>query len=170
MARRLEEPRVDFDFQLDMTEMANSIDTAEVVALYFPLLRKTLIIDARSSAVDAPMVKLVEMVATPEERFRSLRRLRPRFPKPDSLTLIPWPKYVESLVSLKMWEHLVARFVNLSFPDTVRECEACLAELLALEKEEIRRALEGENYKSIWEAKPGDWQETEDEPEDDAGV
>jgi hypothetical protein len=161
---------VDFDFQIDLAEMANSLDTADVVAIYFPLLRKTLIIDTRSSAVDAPMVKVAEMVATPEERFRSLRRLRPRFPKPDSLTLIPWPKYVESLVELKMWERLVARFVNLGFPDTVHECEACLEELVALEKEEITRALSGENYKSIWEAKPGDWQEPDGELENDAGV
>ena len=110
------------------------------------------------------MVKIVDMVATPEERFRSLRRLRPRFPKPESLTLIPWPKYVQSLVSLGMWEHVVARFVNLGFPDTVRECEACLEELTALEKEEIRRALSGENYKSLWESKPGDWAEPDGGP------
>jgi hypothetical protein len=162
---------VDFDFQIDLAEMANSLDTAEVVALYFPLLRKTLIVDARSNAVDAPMVKIVEMVGTAEERFRSLRRLRPRFPKPDSLTLIPWPKYVESLVTLGMWQHLVARFVNLGFPDMVRECEACYDELLALEKEEIQRALAGDNYKSVWEAKPGEWQEPdEEELEDDSGV
>jgi hypothetical protein len=161
---------VDFDFQLDLTEMANSLDTADVVALYFPLLRKTLIIDSRSSAVDAPMVKIVEMVATPEERFRSLRRMRPRFPRPESLTLIPWPKYVQSLVSLGMWEHVVARFVNLGFPDTVRECEACLEELTALEKQEITRALSGENYKSLWESKPGEWPEHDEDLEDDAGV
>jgi hypothetical protein len=161
---------VDFDFQLDLAEMANSLDTSDVVALYFPLLRKTLIIDSRSSAVDAPMVKIVEMVATPEERFRSLRRLRPRFPKPDRLTLIPWPKYVQSLVSLGMWEHVVARFVNLGFPDTVHECEACLEELAAMEKAEIHRALNGDNYKSLWEATPGDWTDTDGEIEDDAGV
>lgn len=162
---------MDFDFQIDLAEMANSLDTAEVIAVYFPLLRKTFIFDARSNAVDAPMVKIVDMVATPEERFRSLRRLRPRFPKPDSLTLIPWPKYVASLVSLGMWQHVAGRLVNLGFPDVVRECEACYTELLALEKEEIRRALVGENYKSIWEAKPGDWQEADEEPEeDDSGV
>ncbi|HUS82513.1 MAG TPA: hypothetical protein VM013_04560 [Dehalococcoidia bacterium] len=161
---------VDFDFQLDLAEMANSLDTADVVALYFPLLRKTLIIDARSSAVDAPMIKIVEMVATPEERFRSLRRLRPRFPRPESLTLIPWPKYVQSLVNLGMWDHLVARFVNLGFTDTVRECEGCLEELTAMEKEEIRRALNGENYKSLWESKPGGWTEADGDLEDGTGV
>ena len=161
---------MDFDFQLDLAEMANSLDTADVVALYFPLLRKTLIIDARSSAVDAPMAKIVEMVATPEERFRSLRQLRPRFPRPDSLALIPWPKYVRSLVTLGMWEHIVDRFVNAGFPDTVRECEACLEELATLEKEEIERALSGENYKSLWESKPGGWSEADGDIEDDAGV
>ncbi len=161
---------MDFDFQVDLKEMANSLDTADVVALYFPLLRKTLIIDARSSAVDAPMVKIVEMVGTAEERFRSLRRLRPRFPRPESLTLIPWPKYVSSLVGLGMWDHVVTRFINLGFPDTVRDCEASLETLTKLEKEEVDRALKGENYKSMWEAKPGDWSEGEGDVEDDTGV
>ena len=105
------------------------------------------------------MVKIVEMVATPEERFRASASFGRASRSRRASTLIPWPKYVESLVSLKMWEHVVARFVNLGFPDTVRECEACFEELVGLEKEEMRRALAGENYKSIWESGPGGWEE-----------
>ena len=154
---------MDFDFQLDLEEVARSLETSEVVAIYFPFLRKTLLIDARSSAVDPPMAKVVEMVATPEERFQSVRELRPRFPRPESLVLIPWPKYVESLVRLKIWERVVARFVNLGFPETVRQCEACYQELVGLEKEEMRRALAGENYKSLWESGSGGWEEPDGE-------
>ncbi|MGD0765090.1 MAG: hypothetical protein ABR978_02145 [Dehalococcoidia bacterium] len=154
---------MDFDFQLDLAEVTRSIEGSEVVAIYFPFLRKTLLIDARHSAVDPPMAKVVDMVATPEERFQSVRQLRPRFPRPESLVLIPWPKYVGSLVRLKIWERIVERFINLGFPETVKECEACYEELVALEKEEMRRALAGENYKSLWESVPGGWKGPDEE-------
>jgi hypothetical protein len=32
----------------------------------------------------------------------------------------------------------------------VRHCEACLKELLTLEREEIRHAVSGENYEALW--------------------
>jgi len=142
---------VDFDFRLDLTEVMRAVEATEVVALYFPLVRKTLLIDARSSAVDGPLIKIVPMVATPEERLRALRKLRPRFPRPDSITIIPWPKYVASLERLGIWERIVGRFVNLGFPETVRECEAAYQELLALEQEEILHAVSGDGYESMWE-------------------
>jgi hypothetical protein len=161
---------MDFDFQLDLTEVARSIETADVVAIYFPFLRKTLLIDARHSDVDPPLVKVVEMVATPEERFKSVHRLRPRFPRPESLTLIPWPKYVESLVRLGVWERVVGRFINLGFPDVVRQCKASFEELVGLEKAEMARALSGEGYKSLWESNRERWQEPGEETESDEGV
>ena len=102
---------MDFDFRLDLTEVMRAVETTEVVALYFPLVRKTLLIDARSTAVDGPLIKIVPMVATPEERLRALRKLRPRFPRPDSITIIPWPKYVASLERLGIWERIVGRFL-----------------------------------------------------------
>ena len=142
---------MDFDFQLDLSEMAHSLQTADIVAIYFPLLRKTLLVDARHSDIDPPLVKVVPMVATPEERFRSLRQLRPRFPKPDSITIIPWPKYVDSLVRLGIWEHIVRRFVNMGYPEVIKQSEACYRELVELEQEEVHRALTGDEYKSLWE-------------------
>ncbi|MDI6857816.1 MAG: hypothetical protein QME71_05825 [Dehalococcoidia bacterium] len=142
---------MDFDFRLDLNEVMNVVESADVVALYFPLLRKTLLIDGRSSAVDGPMVKVVPMVSTPDERLRSLRQLRPRLPRPESITIIPWPKYVASLERLGVWERIVGRFVNAAAPDAVRQCEAAWQELLSLEREEVLRAVTGEDYKSLWE-------------------
>jgi len=142
---------VDFDFRLDLTEVMRAVEAGEVVALYFPLVRKTLLIDARSTAVDGPLVKIVPMVSTPEERLRALRKLRPRFPRPDSITIIPWPKYVASLQRLGIWERIVGRFVNLAFPEAVRQCEAAYEELIALEQEEILHAVSGDGYESMWE-------------------
>jgi hypothetical protein len=159
---------MDFDFRLDISEVIRAVEATEVVALYFPLVRKTLLIDARSTAVDGPLIKIVPMVATPEERLRALRKLRPRFPRPDSITIIPWPKYVASLERLGIWERVVGRFVNLGFPETVRQCEAAYEELLALEQEEILHAVSGDGYESMWErgVPPGGPQGEGPEPEE----
>ncbi|MEX1255467.1 MAG: hypothetical protein WEE64_14105 [Dehalococcoidia bacterium] len=143
---------MDSEFRIDISEVQRSIDFAEVVALYFPLLRKTLLLDARTNHVDGPMIKVVPMASSPEERFRELVRLRPRFAKPDSITIIPWPKYVSSLVRLEVWDHIVRRYLDLGSPEIVRQCEACLNELRVMEREEFARAITGENYETLWDA------------------
>ena len=45
----------------------------------------------------------------------------------------------------------MGRFVDLGSPDIVRECEAAYEELLALEQEEIRKAVSGDGYDVVWE-------------------
>ena len=119
---------MDSDFSMDLAEVNRNLDAADVVSLYFPLLRKTLLIDIRRSELDPPMIRVVPMATTPEERFRSLHQMRPRFPRPESITIIPWPKYVGSLTRLGVWDHIVSRFAETGDPDLVRRCEACLQE------------------------------------------
>ena len=141
---------MDADFQLDIAEVNRAVDAAEVVALYFPLLRKTLLMDTRSNDVDGPMIGVVPMAASPEERFKSLRQLRPRFPRADSITIVPWTKYVASLQRLGVWDHVVRRFAEAGDPGLVRQCQACFEELAAAERVEVGRAIRGENYETLW--------------------
>jgi hypothetical protein len=133
-----------------VSEVNRNIDIADVVALYFQLLRKTLLMDLRTNDVDGPMIRVVPMANTPEERFQSLLKMRPRFGRPDSITIIPWPKYVHSLADLGVWDRIVRRFAEIGSPDVVRDCERCFKELMKLESEEIRRAITGENYETMW--------------------
>ena len=142
---------MDSQFRIDISEVQRSIDSAEVTALYFPLLRKTLLMDSRSNTLDGPMVKVVPMASSPQERFRELGRLRPRFPKPESITIIQWPKYVASMVRLEVWDHIVRHFLEIGPPEIVRQCEECLQELSRAEREELRRAIAGENYETLWD-------------------
>jgi hypothetical protein len=129
---------MDSEFRIDISEVQRSIDFAEVVALYFPLLRKTLLLDTRTNHVDGPMIKVVPMASSPEERFREL--------------VLPWPKYVSSLVRLEVWDHIVRRYLELGSPEIVRQCESCLNELRGMEREEFARAITGENYETLWDA------------------
>ena len=143
---------MDSDFRIDISEVLRAIDTGEIMALYFPLLRKTLLMDTRTTGVDGPMIKVVPMASSPEERFRDLVRMRPRLPKPESINIVPWPKYVASLVRLEVWDHIVRRFLEIGPPEIVKRCEECLEELKQMEREELRRAITGENYETLWDA------------------
>lgn len=141
---------MDSDYRIDVSEVNKNIDVADVIAMYFPLLRKTLLMDMRTNDVDGPMIKVVPMANTPEERFQSLLKMRPRFGRPDSITIIPWPKYVQSIAEMGIWDRIVRRYAE---PQSVRDCDRCFTELVKLEGEEIRRAITGENYETIWGAR-----------------
>jgi hypothetical protein len=143
---------MDSDFRIDVNEVHRAIDLGEIIALYFPLLRKTLLMDTRTTTLDGPLIKVVPMATSPEERFRELVRLRPRFPKPESISIIPWPKYAASLVRLDVWDHIVRRFLELGPPDIVRQCDECLQQIYRAERKEIRRAITGREYETLWEA------------------
>ncbi len=161
---------MDSDFHIDIGEIKRSIDAGDLVALYFPLLRKTLLMDARSNNLDGPMIKVVPMASSPEERFRELLRMRPRFPKPESITLIPWPKYIASLVRLEVWDCIVRRFLEIGPPEIVRQCDDCLQELYRVEQEELRRAITGENYETLWDASGSHEEQAEVDEDEEEGV
>jgi hypothetical protein len=141
---------LDSDYRIDVSEVNRNLDVADVVALYFPLLRKTLLMDLRLNDIDGPMIRVVPMANTPEERFQSLLKMRPRFGRPDSITIIPWPKYVRTLAEIGIWDHIVRRYADTGHASVVRECELCFTELEKLEREEVARAIRGENYETIW--------------------
>lgn len=137
-------------FEIDIDAVQKNVDEAEVVSLYFPLLRKTLLIDTRTADGVTPLVCLVDMVQDAGERFRSLRRLRPQLPRPQSITLIPWTMRVESLRQTGVWAHLTARLSECGGAESLQSAADCFDELNTLERREIWRALTGEEYHTIW--------------------
>jgi hypothetical protein len=162
---------MDSDFRVDIQEVCRAIDTGEIIALYFPLLRKTLLMDTRTTPLDGPMIKVVPMAASAEDRYRELVRMRPRLPKPESINIVPWPKFVESLVRADVWDRIVRRYAEIGPPDVVRQCGACLDELRGIEREEIRRAITGENFETLWDvAGPREEEGVEVDDDDEDGA
>ena len=97
-------------------------------------------------------VRLMPMASSPQDRVRSIRRLRPGFPRLQNLTLIPWQRYVDSLVDLGVWEKIVSRIEASGDEHAIQACDAVLAELRRLEREETAAAISGDNYQTIWSA------------------
>lgn len=141
------------DFMFEIEGMLNSIDESDAISIFFPTFRKALVVDPRSNANDGPLVRIMPMAASPQERLRTLRRLRPGFPRVRNLAVIPWMRYVDSLVSLGLWERLLGRLERAGEHDAMQECEKALNQLRDMERVEHMNAVSGKNYRTIWSAR-----------------
>lgn len=143
---------MDNDFAIDIDAICEVIDKAEVITVRFLILSQRLLIDARCSETEGPMIKVVPRAKSLEERFRSIKRLRPRFRLPEKITAIWWPKPIRGLVESGIWDRIVKRLSNAGFADTAEQCEQALQILIKHEEAEIVNAVRGEGYKCIWES------------------
>src|SRR3972149_7441513 len=107
---------MDNDFFLDYAEITKTVQNAEVVTFRFVIVNQRLLIDNRHSEIDPPLVRLGPRATSVEERFRSLKKLRPRFRLPDKISALWWPKFVDSLVQRGIWEAIVGRIEHAGFP------------------------------------------------------
>jgi hypothetical protein len=137
-------------FEIDIDAVNQNVGEAEVVSLYFPRLRKTLLLDTRTAEGVGPLIAVVDMVDNASQRFLSLRELRPQLPRPQSITLIPWVLRVDSLRQTGVWERLVERLSACGDESCLEAAEQCIDELQALERLEVVRALTGEQYRTLW--------------------
>jgi hypothetical protein len=67
------------------------------------------------------------------------------------MTAIWWPKYVNTLYTSGVWAAIVKRIADTGFTDAVRQCDDVLRDLLALERQEVRNAITGEGFQTIWQ-------------------
>ncbi len=141
---------LDGGFELDIEAVCENIAEAEVVTLYFPFLRKTLLVDTRATEQDGPMVRIVPIARSTADRFESLQRLRPELPKPASITMIPWGRRVISLQVTGVWDRLLARLSESGDRAALTAAHACLGELQGLERRELGDAIRGEHYETLW--------------------
>ena len=141
---------MDNDYVLNLDEILRTIESADVLRIRFLLLDKRLLVDNRCNEFDGPLIRLVSRAGSSEESFRNLKRLRPRFPLPDKMTAIWWPKYVNTLYTSGVWAAIVKRIADTGFTDSVRQCDEVFRELQALERQEVRNAISGESFQTIW--------------------
>jgi len=141
---------MDNDYAINLDEIFRTIESAEVLRIRFLLLEKRLLIDNRFNELEGPMLRVVSRAGSSEESFRNLKRMRPRFPLPEKMTAIWWPKYVSSLKSTGVWDAIVRRVDESGYHDSVRQCDEIYNELEALEKQEVRNAIKGEGFQTIW--------------------
>ncbi len=143
---------MDTEYHLDYDAILKTVRKADVVAFRFVTVPMRLLVDNRFSDVDPPMLKLVPPAGSAEERFKSLKKLRPRFRLPQKISAIWWPRYINGLVETGIWGAVTQRIVDNGFPAATGECDDLLRELLRLERLEMVNAIDGEGYRTLWPA------------------
>lgn len=143
------------EFGVDLEEVLRVIDTAEVLVVRFHFIDKRLLIDFRTRPGIEPLVKVVPRAESVEERFRSIKRLRPEFPLPERVLTFHWPRSVPVLLASGAWQHLVDRASALGTDETTDACARALEELMTLERKEVIGAIAGAgHYQTLWERRP----------------
>jgi hypothetical protein len=140
------------DFGIDLDEIFKVLDSADVLIIRFQLVDQRLLIDARSTELDPPLVKLVARAGSVEERFRSLKQLRPRLPLPDKIMSFQWPRHVRVLADAGIWNRVVKRMCDSGHPGMQQMCDEVWNEMVAAERrEEIAAIRGGEGFQTLWE-------------------
>jgi hypothetical protein len=145
---------MDMEFAIDLQRIRASLEGAEVLFLFFPLLRKALVVDFRCTREEPPLVRIAPMTRSRAERMRSLRRMRPHWPRPKMWVAIPWHRSIDSLFRLRMADALLERVALCGHPTAVTRCRLALQELQGLEAKELAAVVKGENYYTLWARQP----------------
>ena len=144
---------MDGEFRIDLEDLIRNVEKAEVISIYFPLLKTTLLIDTRFDTGDSPLVSLVPSANSVDERVRYLKRLRPNYPHPTDITILPWTRRAQVLVKLGIWQILLDRLVYSGFDGAVQAFSDAKDEIERLESKELVSAIRGDNYYTIWKRK-----------------
>lgn len=140
------------DFGVDLDEVYKVIDSAEVLIVRFHLVQKRLLVDFRTKPGVGPLVALVQRADSVEDRFRSIKRMRPEFPFPEKVMSFHWPRSTPVLVVSGAWQRLVDRVSALGDDETTDACGKAMEQLIAEERNEVAGAIRGaEHYQTLWE-------------------
>lgn len=145
------------EFGIDLDEVRRVIDAADVLVVRFSVTDRRLLVDNRTNENEGPMIRVVPPVATGEERFKSLKMLRPRFRTPERILTFQWPRHARALRDAGIWDHIARRMVAAGWSDTARQCDDAFAQLLREERDvEVAAIRGGDGFKTLWPPEPRD--------------
>lgn len=141
------------NYGIDLDELRRVIDDAEVLVVRFSVTDRRLLVDARTNDGFGPMIKVVPPAASAEERFRTLKMMRPRFHVPRRIMTFHWPRHARALAEAGIWDHLVRKLVKLGWSDTSGQCDDAYQQLIEAERLVEVAAIRGaEGFKTLWPA------------------
>jgi len=142
---------VDNEFAIDLPQILEIVNNADVIIFRFWVVHQRLLFDARYSESEGPLVKVVPRARSAGERFRAIKELRPRFRLPDKITAIWWPRSVRSLITTGVWDAICQRVARTGSLQSLEQCREALSELLRLERTETIHAILGhDSYHTLW--------------------
>ncbi len=139
---------VEDDLGVDLSEILDVVNTADVFVVMFHLFERRLLVDSRTSEDDPPLIRVVDRVRSSDERFRELIRLRPKLSSPERIIAFQWPRTVRTLVESGVWQAIADRLGAKGVAETT--LLAVLHELQWEERREEIKAVRGEEpYRTL---------------------
>lgn len=140
------------DFGVDLDEVFKVIEAADVLVVRFHIVQLRLLVDFRVKTGVKPFLTLVPRAESVEDRFRSIKKLRPELPFPEKVMSFNWPRSTPVMVNSGVWQRMVDRLSALGDEETIEMAERVLEEILAEERREVQGAIMGaEHYQTLWE-------------------
>ena len=137
---------------IDVDGLRASLQSVEHLLLRFTPVAERLLLDFRTREGAGPGVALLPPVDSFAERLRTIERERPGFPRPKRIHVVNWPLRVASLERLGVLETVRNRLADMDAFDAIGSLDETYRRLLEIERDETRRAIEGEGYHTIWPA------------------
>ena len=140
------------DFGIDLDEVFKVIEAADILIIRLHLIQSRLLIDFRSQRGTGPYIGLVERAESVEDRFRSIKQLRPEFPFPDKVMSFRWPRTAPVLKVSGIWDRIVARMSTAGGVSAVADCDEAMTQLVRDERIETMDAIRGaSHYQTLWQ-------------------
>jgi hypothetical protein len=144
---------------VDLAEIRNVVNNADVFAIGFRLFPERVLIDTRSDDSDptgpcaTPMVAIVDPVGTVQERFFWLGQHRPTLGMPENFMFFFWPHSIGYLEESGVWDEIRTRLQ--AHAGASETCDAALRDLLERERAASVEAIFGSNrYHTVWSVEP----------------
>ncbi len=137
-----------------LSDVLSGISESEIITIFFPLLRRAVVIDTRQNEHAGQMIKVMPQVSSMEERIAIIERMRPEFGRIQSILGVPWMKSVRNLREHGVTARLVERLIQAGMPRPAAESmlDRAIAQLWRLERIHFARMIRGEGYATIWAA------------------
>ena len=136
--------------QVDFAALRERLERADLVVIGFHAFAERLLLDARSSPAEGPLVAVVAPVASVRERHAWLERHRAAFGQPDGFTFAMWPHSIALLREDEVLAPMSARMDAVSNEAELAISRA-LARLRVLERRALREAVRGgPAWETLW--------------------
>lgn len=141
---------MDSSYEIDLDALMRAVRTNDHLMVRFMTIGQRLFLDYRTSETEGPGAFMLPPANSMADRMSSIAIVRPNFPRPEKLSIIAWPLRVGSLDRLGFIEAARQRLAGVDAFEAVRDLDSAYARLLTAEREEIRRAITGDQYQTIW--------------------
>jgi hypothetical protein len=139
---------------VDISEIENTVNSADVFAAGFRLFPERLLIDTRHDQNEMPMVAIVDPVESVQERFFWLGQHRPTLGMPGAFMFFYWPHSVRFLDESGIWAKIIERIVGSGFNGARETVDDAMRDLIDRERTATIDAITGARYQTLWSARP----------------